>query len=132
MATKTPALNKLHNTMLDKGFDVRTAYTNRLRILDLRLKSFPQKSTVVQNSINVICNQTYEEMYDHPTIKQDEYSLENAKVRAQRFEEIYNALQEFSLLNPRARENFIKHHKPKMKQLELFQQAVFDEMRGRS
>ena len=132
MTTKTPALNKLHNTMLDKGFDVRMAYINRLRILDLRLKSFPQKSTIVQNSINVIGNQTYEEMYDHPSVKQDEYSLENAKARAQRFEEIYDALQEFSLLAPETRSTFIKTHKPKMKQLELFSQNVFDEMRGRS
>ena len=129
---KTEKLEQLSADMKDKGFFVKQAYVNRLRILDLKIHHFGEDSDPVRTSINSIVNQTYEEMYDRPDVKNDENSQEDAIVRAKRFEGIYDALTEFSKLTHQQRNAFINRKKPRIKQLELFPKQVFDDMRGRS
>lgn len=127
---ETKRLNTLTQHMKDKGFDVRMAFVNRLRILDMKISSFGQTSDPVKESMNMICNQTYNEMYENPAQALGDDTLRDAKTRAKRFEEIYDGLTEFSKLSPTDRKKFIAAKKPHYIQPSLFTKKMLDQYNG--
>ena len=126
---ETKKLNTLSLRMKDKGFTVRMAFVNRLRILDSKISSFGQTSDPVKESINMICNQTYNEMYENPAETKDD-TLRDAKLRVRRFEEIYDGLGEFAKLSPADRKKFIAAKKPRYIQPSLFTKKMLDQCNG--
>lgn len=126
---ETKKLNTLSLCMKDKGFTVRMAFVNRLRILDMKISSFGQTSDRVKESINTICNQTYNEIYENPAETKDN-TLRDAKLRVRRFEEIYDGLGEFTKLSPADRKKFIAAKKPRYIQPSLFTKKMLDQCNG--
>ena len=126
---ETKKLNTLSLRMKDKGFTVRMAFVNRLRILDMKISSFGQTSDPVKESMNMICNQTYNEMYENPAETKDN-TLRDAKLRIRRFEEIYDGLGEFTKLSPTDRKKFIAAKKPRYIQPSLFTKKMLDQCNG--
>lgn len=122
-------LETLSQRMKEHGFTTRMAFVNRLRILDCKLETFSVGSDQIKESVNLICNQTYNEMYENPA-EQKEDTLKDAKVRVKRFEEIYDGLTEFTKLSQEDRAKFIKAKKPRYIQKSLFTRKMLDGCNG--
>ena len=130
MEKKTKKLNALSKAMKDKGFDVRMAYINRLRILDCKLDNFKKDSNPIKTSMHAIANQTYEEMYEHPSVNKGE--IVSKEIKASRFEQIFDALEEFCGLSHEERISFIEKKRRNMKFFEFASKNIIDDMRGRA